>query len=198
MSNKIYIFFGLIVVIGIAFVAFLFFSKKDSTLKQDTFIGTLPVENNLNQGAIGTDPVSGGEKKQMSVASQAIPGGEITTLDFINNGVTVEDVQNPGEYYLAGDVGYCLEDGTCPASAPSDEYVIGYNSKDTAFIIVLKEPLGQAREHAGSFLQETLGITKEKMCELKYYISTTSYINEQYAGKNLLFSFCPGAVVLPN
>lgn len=132
------------------------------------------------------------------VASQISPNG-IETNDFIHNGTTVQDAENPGQYYLAGSIGYCTPDGVCPTGAPSDEYHIVYFSQDRYFVIaLLQEPLGKARLDAEQFLQNTLGINKTAMCAMKYYLSTQADTNANYAGKNLLFSFCPGATPLPN
>ena len=57
--------------------------------------------------------------------------------------------------------------------------------------------VASARESAQRFLETTLGLTQERMCALKYYVGTTQYVNAQYSGKNLGFSYCPGAITLP-
>lgn len=133
---------------------------------------------------------------QMTVALQN--GQSIRTADFLHNGKTIQDPQNAGQYYLAGSVGYCDTNGSCPGGAPSDEYHIVYFSEDKSFIISLvAEPIGQARRDAEQFLMQTLGLTQQQMCALKYEVLTTSSVNGQFAGDNLGFSFCPGATKLP-
>jgi len=47
------------------------------------------------------------------------------------------------------------------------------------------------------FMLKTLGISQQQLCALNYSVGVTRYVNEQYTAKNLGFSFCPGAVVLP-
>ncbi len=118
--------------------------------------------------------------------------------NFLKNGVTVEDIENPGIYYLAGSVGYCLKDGTCPAGAAAENFIVAYDASLQFFTISLtKEPLGTARADAEQFLLKTLGISQTDLCNIKYFLSTTSSVNPFYAGQNLGFSFCPGATVLP-
>lgn len=126
-------------------------------------------------------------------------GAIIATKDFLHNGQTIEDQQNRGNYYLAGSVGYCNADGTCPSGAPSTEYNIVYYSDSQTFIIALtSEPIAQARLDAQSFMMKTLGISQSQMCNLNYQVLTTVSVNGQYAGQNLGFSFCPGATQLPS
>jgi len=125
-------------------------------------------------------------------------GGTITTKDFIHNGVTIPDTQNAGSYYLAGGPGYCDADGSCPAAGSASDFIATYDSANQFFTIDLtSEPLGQSRRDAEAFLQTTLGITAQNMCRLKYYIGTVNAVNETYAGRNLGFNGCSGAVPLP-
>lgn len=118
--------------------------------------------------------------------------------DFIDNGTTISDTENPGNYELAGSLGYCMPNTKC-AATPTTDYNIGYErSSDTFTVALLKEPLGQVRSEAEQFLLSKLGITKSQLCGLKYYVGTTYYVNEQYDSQNLGFAGCPGAVALPN
>ncbi len=81
-------------------------------------------------------------------------GSSVASKDFIHNGETVADTQNPGTYVLAGTLGYCLADGSCPAGAQSDDFSISYFESDQSFYIsLLKEPIGAARKKAQDFLQ---------------------------------------------
>lgn len=131
----------------------------------------------------------------MSIANQV---GTVVTNDFINNGITIPDPSNPGNYLLAGNFG-CVADATthCQA-APADNFSVYYNGTPNSFTITLtQEPMGQARLDMEQFMLRTLGVTQSEMCNLNYYVGVRSSLNEQYSGENLGFSFCPGATALP-
>lgn len=111
-------------------------------------------------------------------------GAAVTVLDFLHNGTTVADPANAGNYYLA--------------SQSADGFSIGYRLPAQFFTIALeREPIGQTRAAAETYLLKTLGVTKMQLCNLNYYLGTDVHTNEQYAGRNLGFSFCPGATPLP-
>lgn len=121
----------------------------------------------------------------------------ITTKDFLHNGETMEDVQNPGNYVLAGDLGYCIANKNCVAGASSTDFLIVYNAKEKVFhISLLTEPLAAARKDAEVFLQSRLGIDTAAMCGLYYYVETPYWVSVLYTAQNLGFSYCPGAVPL--
>ena len=123
----------------------------------------------------------------------------IVVNDFIHNNVTIPDTANIGRYMLAGNLGYCLSDPQKCQAAQVTNFNVYYNSIPQSFTIALiKEPIGQARLDMEQFMLTTLGITKQQMCNLNYYVGVTRYVNEQYTGKNLGFSVCPGATKLPN
>lgn len=125
----------------------------------------------------------------MSVASTN--GSSITTRDFLSDGGVVRNADN--------NAGYDILVGAPQPSAPVPQYEIDYSAKDQSFgITIYAEPLGQARTAAEQDLNSRLGITKEQMCSLNYVLATGPGVNELYAGKNLEFSFCPGATALPN
>ena len=116
----------------------------------------------------------------------------------MHNGESWADIQNPGSYILAGSAGYCLADGTCPHGASTDEFNISYNSASSFFnIVLLKEPLGATRVATEQFLGDRLGLSEQDMCVLNYFVGTPYYVSENFSGKNLGFSFCPGATTLP-
>lgn len=124
--------------------------------------------------------------------------GPVVVTDFIHNGETGVDPQNPGIYYLAGSPGYCLSDGSCPGGAPTTDFNITYDTAHQFFTIaLLAEPLGKVRSDVDTFMLKTLGISDTELCTLNYYLGTVNALNDQYAGKNLGFSFCPNATVLP-
>ncbi len=142
------------------------------------------------------DPSQGGTIPVTKVNDQN--GAGVVVRDFLTNGTTVEDPANKGTYYLAGETGYCYPDGTCVRGAPATDFNIVYFPEDDSFVIaLLSEPLGAARVAAEQFMLETLGISEAQLCILNYYVSTDSYVNPQFAGKNLGFSFCEGATRLP-
>jgi hypothetical protein len=144
---------------------------------------------------------STGSTAQNSSGSQInIParnGSTYQALDFIHNGKTIPDVENAGNYQLAGSLPDCLPDTKCTA-APSDEFNIGYNSTAHSFVIaLLREPIGKARSDTEQFLMSETGLTQNQMCALSYYVGVSQDVNETYDSGNLGFSFCPGAVKLP-
>lgn len=186
--KKILIASAILIVIA-ALVVFLIVSKggkTDQTLQPGTTFPVASSTTGTGQGALAAIPV-------------ATAGGQLMTVnDFIHDGTTVADSQNPGRYYLAGSLGYCLEDGTCPAGAPSSTYTIAYDEQSRSFIVTLDaEPIGQARLKAEEYLLSALGLSKAQACQLAVQVLTTIDVNETYAGENLGLSFCPGAVALP-
>lgn len=184
---------AVLVMIG-GVILFFFQRSQQSPPVANTASTTLPVA-----GATSSTTTSIGSlgNTQMVVAARGT-NAPIVVNKFLDNGVTVEDTENPGTYFLAGSVGYCLKDGTCPAGAPADNYIVTYDSANQFFTIALtQEPLGDARLQAERFLLTTLGVSQKDLCALKYYLGTTSYVNQFYAGKNLGFSFCEGATQLP-
>ncbi|MDB5194936.1 MAG: hypothetical protein JWO84_120 [Parcubacteria group bacterium] len=141
----------------------------------------------------GTTIPSGTPTQTITTAN----GNGLIVKDFIHNGETISDTQNPGSYLLAGQLGYCLPSTRCSA-ATSTDFNIGYNETNQAFTVaLLTEPLGQARLNAEQFLEDRLGLTKDELCKLNYYVGTTYWVNERYAAGNLGFSSCPGATKLP-
>ena len=125
-------------------------------------------------------------------------GAAIVTNDFIHNGVTIPDTANAGNYLLAGNLGYCVSNPQQCQAASSTDFTVYYNSTQQSFIIdLIKEPMGQARLDMEQFMSTVLGLTQQQMCSLNYLVGVTRYVNSQFTGKNLGFSFCPGATVLP-
>lgn len=171
---------GVIVTLSLVF--------KHSTPSQ-TPVTTFPVANSTSTGTSST------QSPIMAIAVQN--GGKLTTKDFIHNGVTLPDPANEGRFVLAGSLGYCTPGTPCTATQ-STEYNILFDQSTQSFTIaLLTEPLGKSRHDAEVYLQGLLGISKDQMCALNYYIGTTYTVNETYAGDSLGFSSCPGAVTLP-
>lgn len=135
-------------------------------------------------------------QRTMSLTDQN--GNPIVVNDFINNGITIQDMANPGRYLLAGNLGYCLANPEECQAGEARSYNIYFDSEMQSFVmVIIEEPIGEIRHEMEQLLLSTLGITEMQLCSLNYYVGVTSELNEQFAGKNLGFSFCPGAVVLP-
>lgn len=120
--------------------------------------------------------------------------GPAQASSFINDPTTYKDPVNPGYYYLDYQANSDAST-TVPNSRP---YMIEYISATQFFNIeLLQEPIGSVRQAAEQYLMSRLSLSESQMCQLNYSIGTTNHTNSQYAGKNLGFSFCPGAVTLP-
>lgn len=181
------IFVGAIV---IAVVWYMVFAPKEAqpAVQQNT---TLPVSGSV------TPVESNPTQTSASLVLATADGKSVVVNDFIHNGFTIKDTQNEGRYLLAGNLGYCADAKQCQA-AQATNFAIYYNSVPQSFTIALtREPIGEARTEMEQFLLKTLGIAPAQMCNLNYLIGVTKYVNEQYSWKNLGFSFCPGAAVLP-
>lgn len=153
----------------------------------------LPVGDTITPISSSTAPHP---SQTMTLATQN--GSTIVTNDFIHNGVTIPDKVNEGHYLLAGNLGYCISNPQECQAAPTDNFTVYYNTISQSFTIELtKEPIGKSRLDMEQFMITALGIPAQQMCSLNYLISVTRYVNSQYTGKNLGFSFCPGAMVLP-
>lgn len=192
---KWYLIIGTAVII-IGTVLFFYFSGSPKTVSTTQPASGLPISGYANP------PISSGSSGTTTAEktiSFATPSGVVVTVnDFVHNGETVPDVQNTGSFVLAGSLGYCLADGTCPSGASTTDFSISYNEKSNFFnIVLLKEPLGTVRLLAEQFLSKRLGITEQQLCTLNYFVGTPYWINSAYDSKNLGFSVCPGATPLP-
>lgn len=118
-------------------------------------------------------------------------GGTIVVRDFLESSATTADPVNPGHYFIGNYVDPTREDAAVP------RYVIEFIDSTGYFSIsLLQEPIGEVRQDAERFLQQQLNLPHEDMCRLKYMISVPNRINQSYAGYDLRFSFCPGAIPL--
>lgn len=120
-------------------------------------------------------------------------GGPNTTGgdSFLQNPDVTADVNNPGNYFIGNEPKTDTEVGSQP-------YVITYTADTKYFNITLtQEPIGKVRQSAELYLMDSLSLSKDQMCALNYGVYTPTFVNSQYAGTNLGFSFCPGAVKLP-
>ena len=169
---------GLVVVIGTAVFFFNVDSPTSSTGQTDTT--SLPVAQNTSQD---------GTSRPVSYVSS---GDTSFVNNFLKNADTYSDPVNPGYYSL----GYPLNQTTTGTSSPP--YLIMYIETTQFFTIeLLREPIGETRTQVELFLEQRLGLAQNDLCELNYTISAPVSVSQEYAGRNLGFSFCPGATILP-
>ncbi len=172
-----------IVVIVAAILTVLFFGQTQSVPVGTPNQGSLPTSPTApNQTGTQTSGIAPSSPATITIVMN--DGTTVVANDFIHNNVTLADPSNAGNYYLTG--------------PSTDGYAIGYRTPAQFFTIALEqEPLGETRIAAENFLLSALGISKNQLCNLKYYVGTDVHTNSFYAGKSLGFSFCPGAVQLP-
>jgi hypothetical protein len=127
----------------------------------------------------------------------ALGGGTVEILDPKTDPLTAKDPFNTDNFYL----GYHIqeagapEDPTATVGAP---YNIEYIESTHFFnIVLLQEPIGKARQEAEQYLLMHLGVSQSDLCRLDYMVAVPHWVSEQYTSRNLLFSFCPNATVLP-
>ena len=121
-------------------------------------------------------------------------GGSTATTNFLNDPAVVKDSINPGHYFIGPHPYIGIADST---ATESPTYIIEYIQSDNSFTIgLLTEPIATTREDAERELTKVLGLGKDQMCQLNYMVSVPSRVNAIYSGKNLGFSFCPGATTL--
>lgn len=133
-------------------------------------------------------PLTKQEPTSQTGAEPANEVSENTVVDFRNDGITIADPSNPGVYIVAGG-----EDPT-GLGAP---YSIIYTEEDQLFTItLLKEPIVETRKAMEEELMRRLNSSENLMCRLNYWVGVPYSYNEFYAGRNLGFSFCPGAVTI--
>jgi hypothetical protein len=110
----------------------------------------------------------------------AYDGTNIRTNSFMSTSTEIA-----GEVFLVGTLG------------GNDRYRISYYLPLRTFVILLlAEPLKETRELAEQDVMQILGISESDACRLLYIVSLPTDVNPLYGGKNLGFSFCPGATPL--
>lgn len=197
MNTKLIIWI-LALFLGVIVVAVLWYAFFVPKIVPQTTPGTattFPTSGSVTPVS-GTSTNSSGAIPTFSLTAQ--DGSVVSALDFIHNGITIPDKANLGRYLLAGNLGYCILDPQKCQAAPATNFTVYYDSGMKSFLIDLaEEPIGQARLDMEQFMLTTLGLTQTQLCSLNYFVGVTIYVNSQYTGKNLGFSFCPGATVLP-
>jgi hypothetical protein len=175
-----------IAALGLVVFVIWYFWPSTKHLTQTTPNGALPTAGNVaSQG--------GGAVTIFLIQTEG--GGSVQVKDPIADPLTYQDPFTPDHYYL----GNHIQIGTTPDSTAGKNlpYIIEY-IKSTQFfnIALLKEPLGASRLEAERYLLTHLGISKVDACKLKYSVAVPHWVNEQYAGIDLRFSFCPRATQL--
>ncbi len=146
-------------------------------------------QNNGGTSVSGTNSSTGGSTGTGSRIQVAGTDGQTYEIkDFKNDPATLSDKNNPGQYILAG--------GRTPSPLTTPFSILYIDSIQNFNITLLREPIGDIRLQAEQLLLQRLGISQEKMCGLRYSVGVPESVNSFYAGKNLGFSFCPGAVKL--
>lgn len=159
---------------------------------QVTETATAPMAMQGNQG--GT--VSTINVVTSPAPSQTTTSGSIATNNILQDKDLAKDPMNPGYYFL----GYHPSQGTTTdaTTTAAPTYFIEYIDATQYFnIALLAEPIGPTRLSMEQYLMLHLGLSQDQMCKLNYMVSVPQDINDQYSGQNLKFSFCPGAIPLP-
>lgn len=176
----------LVLLVGGGAIWTLFFSAKSPVVNTvPSGVGGLPIAQNANP------PATSGGNIQQVLNLPATTGGTISTNNFLADSNTYPDPINPGYYSL----GYPVDQ---PNSTSTPPFLIVYQSATKFFaIVLLQESIGPTRTQVEQYLEQHLGLSEKDLCSLNYTLSVPNLVNEQYAGQNLGFSFCPGATVLP-
>ena len=137
----------------------------------------------------GPSGTQGGESSvQSTITVLSVDGAAITVRNFKEDSTVKAFPNDSGDYILAG--------GEDP-SVTNAPYSMIYVASDQSFTVsLLVEPLGQFRLQAEKELLQKLGISTATACLLRYQVLTPYRVNPLYSGKNLGFSFCPGATPL--
>jgi len=200
MNKTLIISIGVVVIIGLVALAYwLTGPVSQPTTVTNTSSGQnvgLPVVGQAGQNTTVTVPKTTATSTSVTtMLVAAANGGTVQTSNFINDSTTAKDPINPGYYYLGYHVNEGVPDTTATDTPP---YVIEYISATQYFnIALLQEPIGSVREEAQQYLIARLGISQDQLCRLNYMVSVPNYVNSQFTGRNLGFSFCTGATVLP-
>ncbi|MDO8407703.1 MAG: hypothetical protein Q7S95_00495 [bacterium] len=171
MSKPAIIISGVVAVLLIAILAFFFYPSS------------VPTSNPTSGSGQSSLPVAGS-----SATTSGTPGS--TTSPSIESLLQSPDTikLGPDDYLLA----------ETASRFESQEYQITYHVPDKTYTVSLAtEPLGETRQNAEQRFLSLLAVTEDQACALHVNVTTFYSVNQQYAGKNLGFSFCPGATVLP-
>lgn len=144
---------------------------------------------------LGSSEERGADDKETSASAPT----EALLLPTLN-----EQKITTSDFRRQEDIAATKSAGVYTLFAPKNEkgdtlYAALYFEEDNSFLITLfEEPLGKYRKEAEGKLVSLLGIPKEAACLLRYGVYVSKYASEFLAGENLGFSFCTGAVALPD
>jgi hypothetical protein len=187
--KKTFIFSLIAVVLLGAFVLYLILQKPSTspTSTQTQTQNPYYSGGSSNATSVTPSPV-GTTTTTASFTVTARFGPPIVVHDFRLDLQTATSSTIPGHYFISG--------GLDPWETEAP-YSTFYVEKDQSFTVtLLQEPLAVTRKTAEANLMAKLNISQVDMCRLRYYISVPNDLNPIYAGKNLGFSFCPGATQL--
>lgn len=77
------------------------------------------------------------------------------------------------------------------------QFDIQYGTDNSIQIVLVKEPLKDARLAAEASLRTFFPLANDQLCALNIDVGVPVKVNDVFSGKNLGLSFCPGAVKLP-
>ncbi len=159
--------------------------KPTSTSNSSIPGGSISQLTDTAPGVVSQNPV----KTTAPVLSvRAYNGVLIKVKNFIADPAVYKDPNNSGYYYLAGGK---------PAGGSIPPYQTFYFEGDQSFHVSLYDkPLAQTRQTAEAELMQKLGLTQDDMCRLNYWVAVGPGVDAKYDGKNLGWSFCPGATQL--
>ena len=193
MNKILIISIGVVLCLGIGMVVV--FAILTKSLGTPTPVGTTPSNQNTGStGVVATVPSGSTGTQQPTVSLPTADGAEIQAKD-IKKDTVVGKYPTPGYYYIGfhAPVSGVVD----PTATENPPYLILYIEASHYFNIeLLEEPIADTRVAAEQYLLQHLGITESDMCRLSYMVSVPNRINTIYAGQNLGFSFCIGAVAL--
>jgi hypothetical protein len=110
--------------------------------------------------------------------------------DFLKDADVTADTRNPGIYYLGNTM------STNPRDA-QPRYIVSYEHSLQFFkIVLLENPLGDARRDAETYLAQKLGIDSAELCNLSYMVTTPALVSNVFSNLDLKFSSCQDSVTL--
>lgn len=169
----------LAMLVGILYMLF----GKTSTTPNTGGDTVFPIDSSIN-----TRPIPNDATIKISSAK-----GEILEVNnFLALPSTVSDPMNSGHYYLSG---YDSINGSLEENK-SDFNIMYIDSTKYFNVVLMREPLRDARLHAEQYLMKQLDISEAQACSLRYTVSTPNSVSMQYSGADLRFSFCSGNIPL--
>lgn len=205
MNKKLLIGLGILfAIIGIA-VAFVF-TRSPAPVNPTPPAATLPSAGSApSSGTVDVGTQNGSPNVTFSVAGPK--GSSISVRDFVSDAdvVSVATTSRSGveaaPYYSLGSLPYGVAPSLATESLPSSVnrgYEILYFPDSKVFSIFLyAEPIGATRLRMQQDLEQRLSVSAAQLCNLVSYVRVSPLANVFYAGKNIGFSGCPGAMTLP-